>query len=108
MDVPIWWGLDARTLALTKATSATTAKAPFDRKSEKLAFFLNQIWAHLDQHGVEYPDDEAQMDVIVANLEGEAVVWVTDLRDEGTPELADPDAFFHDLRARFGEPTQTQ
>lgn len=66
----------------------------FDRNLEKLVFFLNQVWAHLDQHGREYANDEA----IVANLKGVAAEWVTALRDERTTELADLDAFLGELR----------
>lgn len=48
------------------------------------------------------------MDVIVANLKGEAAEWVTILHDKAAPELGDPESFFCRLRAQFGDPTQMQ
>lgn len=77
-------GLDARTLACPESASTPTP----------------------DQHGAEYLDDEVWVDVIVANLEGEVTEWVTDLHDEGIPELADLDAFFCGLRTQFRDPMQ--
>lgn len=65
-------------------------KAKFDGDPEKLAFFLNQVWSHLDQYGEFYTDDEACVSAIGENLEGEAVEWVTLLHDEGAPELGVP------------------
>lgn len=44
----------------------------------------------------------------MANLKGEAAEWVTVLHDKGAPELADPDVFLCGLKARFGDPMQTQ
>lgn len=83
-------------------------KATFDGNSEKLAFFLNQVWMHVDPHGGEYADDEAWVDVIVTNLEGEMAEWVTTLHDERAPELANLDAFLCELRAWFSDPMETQ
>lgn len=74
-------------------------KTVFNRNPEKLPFFLNQVWSLLDQHGAEYADDEAWVDMIVANLEGEAAELVMILHDEGVPELGDPDTFLGKLRA---------
>lgn len=34
-------------------------KATFNGSLEKLVFFLNQVWAHLDQYGPGYFDDVA-------------------------------------------------
>lgn len=79
----------------------------FDGNPETLAFLLNHVWTHLDQHRKEYSDDKAWVDVNVANLEGEVAEWVTILHDEGHPELDNLDAFLYKLRAQFGDPTQT-
>ncbi|KAK9398976.1 hypothetical protein NXF25_013945 [Crotalus adamanteus] len=79
-----------------------------DRNPETLALFLDQVWVHLDQHGREYFNDEARVDIIVASLEGEAAEWVSILHDEGHPELANLDAFLYKLRAQFVDPTQTR
>lgn len=63
-------------------------RATFDGNPQKLVFFLNQVWMHLDQHGGEYTDDKAWVDVIMANLEGEVASWVTSLHDEGAPQVS--------------------
>lgn len=68
-------------------------KATLDGNLEKLAFFLNQMWAHLDQYGPVYFDDVACVNAIVANVEGEAAECVTGLHDERVPELGDPNDF---------------
>lgn len=55
-----------------------------------------------------YADDEACMDAIMTNVEGEATEWVIALHDKGTPKLGDHDAFLGELRARFGGTMQNQ
>ncbi|KAK9395724.1 hypothetical protein NXF25_019085 [Crotalus adamanteus] len=80
----------------------------FDGNPEKLAFFLNQVWSHLHCHGNNYPDEAAQVDVIVANLKVEAAEWVTILHNEDAPELATPDALLGSLQSCFGDPAQNQ
>lgn len=57
-------------------------KTIFDRDLEKLVFFMNQGWAHLDDHMVDYPNDRAMVRIVTANLEGEAAEWVTQLQPE--------------------------
>lgn len=73
-------------------------KSTFDGDPEKLMFFLNQIWSHLDQHGGAY--------IILANLEKEITKWVMTLHDRA-PEVGDPDVFLRMLRAQFGDTTET-
>lgn len=73
----------------------------FDRNLEKLVFFLNQMWAHLDLYGPVYAIDVACMNAIVANFEGEAVEWVMGCHDQGAPKLGDPDMFLGELRDCF-------
>lgn len=107
MDLPLWWGMASRSLASIEAIPTPPLRTTFDGNPEKLAFFLNQVWMHLDWHEGEYADDEAWVDVIVANLKREAAEWMTRLHDEGAPELADLDAFLCELRAQFSDPTQT-
>lgn len=83
-------------------------RAMFDGKPKKLAFFLNQAWTQLNQHGGEYADDETCVDVIVANLKGKEAKWVKILHDEGAPELPNLDVLPCELRAQFGDPMQIQ
>lgn len=55
-----------------------------------------------------YANDEACMDTIMVNLEGEAAEWVTALNNERAPELGYPDAVVGELRAQFGNTMQTR
>lgn len=48
VDVPIWKGLDARTLACAKTASALLLKATFGGNPGKLVLFFNQVWTHFD------------------------------------------------------------
>lgn len=66
-------------------------KATFDGDPEKLAFFLNQVWAHLDRYAPGYPSEVAMVNAVAANMEGEATEWVTRLHDEDAPELGNID-----------------
>lgn len=71
------------------------------------AFFLNQVWAHLDDHAPDYTSNQAMVRMVTANLEGEAAEWVTQLYDEGAPELGNINTFLQELRARFEDDSQT-
>lgn len=42
---------------------------------------------------MEYPDDKAQVEVVVFNLKGEVAELVINLHSEGAPELADTGHF---------------
>lgn len=79
MDVFLWQNLDAGALATPRLSPSLLLRATFDGNTEKVAFFLNQFWTHLDWHGGEYPD-EARVDVIVVSLEREMAEWVTSPR----------------------------
>ncbi|KAK9403789.1 hypothetical protein NXF25_008616 [Crotalus adamanteus] len=59
----------------------------FYEDPKKLTFFLNHVWAHLDRYAYAYLDGDMMVNAVVANLEGEAADWVTNLHDEGAPEL---------------------
>ncbi|KAK9395765.1 hypothetical protein NXF25_019126, partial [Crotalus adamanteus] len=83
-------------------------RATFNGSPEKLAFFLNQVWSHLNHHGNNYPDEATRVDVNMANLEAEVADWVTILHDEDAPELATPDALLGSLWTCFGDPAQNQ
>lgn len=80
----------------------------FNRNPEKFAFFLNQVWAHMDRYVPMYADDVACMDIIVANLKEEEAEWVMALHDKEVPKLGDLDAFLGELRDHFGDSTQVQ
>lgn len=58
-------------------------KATFDGWTEKLAYFLNQVWNYLDQYGADFHDKGAIVNAITVNLEKEATEWVVALHDEG-------------------------
>lgn len=62
-------------------------KATFDGDLEKLAFFLNQVWAHLDHYALAYLTEVVMVNVVATKPEGEAAEWVTRLHNEVTPEL---------------------
>lgn len=95
MDVSLWHGV--ATKVHPKTSAAPPIKDAIDGNPEKLAFFLNQTWSHLDQHEIKYADDKILMDTIVANLKGETVEWMTTLHDEGAPELGILLAFLGEL-----------
>lgn len=50
----------------------TLFKVTFGGKTEKLAYFLTQVWNYLERYGDRYPNEEACVNVISMNLEGEA------------------------------------
>lgn len=93
---------------MLRAQQPPSLKATFDKTPEKLAFFLNQVQLHPDRFGQMYPDEDACVEIIVANLEGEITQGMVTLHDEGAPKLGDLAVFLGELRARFGNPTQTQ
>lgn len=43
-------------------------KATFDRNPDKLPFFLNLVWAHLDHYTIAYTNDRVMVNAIAANL----------------------------------------
>lgn len=73
---------------------------------ERLPFFLNQVWAHLNCYASAYPNDSVMVNVIATNLEGEVAEWVTSLHNEQAPELRDVNLFMGQLRARFEDEFQ--
>lgn len=74
---------------------------------EKLAFFMNQVWAHLDDHMVDYPSDRVMVRAVTVNLEGQAAEWVTQLHDKDAPELGNINTFLQELKSRFKDDYQT-
>lgn len=108
MDAFLWRGWLPGLWPAPRPPPPPLLRATFDGNPEKLAFFLKQVWTHLDQHGGEYTEVKAQVDVVIIILEGEAAEWMTTLHDEGAPDLSDPDAFLCELRAQFSNPMQTQ
>lgn len=82
-------------------------KATIDGSPGKLAFFLYQVWAHLDHYSPAYIDDVSCVNAIVTNLEGEVEEWVTRFHNEEAPKLGDPDVFLAELRDQFGDTTLT-
>ncbi|KAK9395824.1 retrotransposon-derived protein PEG10 [Crotalus adamanteus] len=79
--------------------------ATFDGDPEKLIFFLNQVRSHLNRWAYLYPEPGAMVDVIGANLEGEASEWLNNLYSEQALELEDPHLFLLGLRERFEDPS---
>ncbi|KAK9395547.1 Retrotransposon-derived protein PEG10 [Crotalus adamanteus] len=79
--------------------------ATFDGDPEKLIFFLNQVRSHLNHWAYLYPEPGAMVDVIGANLEGEASEWLNNLYSEQALELEDPHLFLLGLRERFEDPS---
>lgn len=58
-----------------------TIKATFNVSPEKLALFLNQVWAYVDRYGSAYFDVVACVNAIMVNLEGE---WNLEVNLEGS------------------------
>ncbi|KAG8124650.1 hypothetical protein E2320_019887 [Naja naja] len=55
----------------------------------KLAYFLNQIWSHLDYYGAQYQSDQEIITAIADNMmEGDTANWIAQLHDKGTPKDA--------------------
>lgn len=82
-------------------------RATFDGDPDKLAFFLNQVWAHLDRNAPAYPDKRVMVNAVATNL-GEAMEWITSLHDEEASELGNLDIFLEELRHRFRDESQAQ
>lgn len=76
-------------------------RAAFDGSPDKLAFYLNCVWPHIDHYGDNYPNNQEIITIFTENLEGEAAEWVTQLLAEATPELGNIDKFLQELRKRF-------
>lgn len=81
-------------------------KATFDRDPDTLAYFLKQVWTHLDDHGPAYPSDQVMVQAVATNVEGEAAEWVTQLYDENASELGNINVFLQELRTRFEDESQ--
>lgn len=81
-------------------------KATFDGDLDKLMFFLNQVWAHLDHYPPVYPLDMVMVNAVTANLDGEAVEWMTKLHNEDAPEFCNTEAFMVEPRVRFEDESQ--
>lgn len=81
-------------------------KPTFDGDPKKLSFFLNQIWVHLDLYAYAYSDNATMVNAMTANLEGEAAECVTNLHNEGTPQLLNTNLFMEQLRAMFEDASQ--
>lgn len=89
--------------------AAAPFEATFDGDLEKLTFFLNQVHSHVNHNVDAYPDPAAMVDVIAANLEGEASEWLNSLHNEQAPELWNLNLFIWGLRTRFeNEPIALQ
>ncbi|KAK9407792.1 hypothetical protein NXF25_006566 [Crotalus adamanteus] len=58
------------------------------------------MWAHLDCYAYAYLDGAMMVNAVAANLLGEAADWVTNLHDEGSPELH-INLFMEQLRGQF-------
>lgn len=78
-----------------------------DGSSDKLAFYLNWVWAHINHYGEGYTNNQEMITAITENLEGEAAEWVTQLYVEGVPELENIYEFLQGLRKRFEDMAQT-
>ncbi|KAK9395668.1 interleukin-4 receptor subunit alpha [Crotalus adamanteus] len=77
-------------------------KLTFNGYPKRLNFFLNQVWVHLDC----YLDGAMMVNAVAANLEGEAANWVTNLHDDGAPELNDINLFMEQLRDQLEDESQ--
>ncbi|ETE60218.1 hypothetical protein L345_14041, partial [Ophiophagus hannah] len=77
-------------------------KAALDGSLDKLAFYLNWVWANIDHYRENYPNDEEIIIAITENLKN----WVTQLHDEGTPKLGDVDELLQEMRKRFEDTAQ--
>ncbi|KAK9399584.1 hypothetical protein NXF25_012603, partial [Crotalus adamanteus] len=80
----------------------------FDGQPEKLAYFLTQVSNYLEKYGDRYPNDESKVNVISANLAGDAVERLVLLYDEAAPELHDVDAFMQELWNQFDDPAKAR
>lgn len=78
-------------------------KATFDGDLEKLAFFMNQVWAHRDNHMADYLSDWAMVCTLTVNLESEAAAK---FYDKDVPELGNIDTFLQKLRSRYEDDSQ--
>lgn len=69
-------------------------KATFNGAPGKLAYFLNQIWSHLDCYGALYQSDQEIISAVVDNMmDREAAEWLAQLPSEGGPELDNANEF---------------
>lgn len=105
MAFPSQSGVAAGILGYPGGPGAPAIKATFDGSPEKLAFFLSQVWVHMDRYRLAYVDNATCVNAIMTNLGGKAAEWVTALHNEGDPKLGETDTFLRELRARFGDDT---
>lgn len=68
-------------------------RATFDRSPDKLAFYLNRVWAYIDRYRDGNLTNQEMFSTITDNLEDEAAEWVTQLHNEGAQELENIDYF---------------
>ncbi|ETE59976.1 hypothetical protein L345_14287, partial [Ophiophagus hannah] len=84
-------------------------KAAFDRDPDKLAFFLNRVWAHIDEYVSDYPSDQSMIQAITKKFKREAAEWMNQLHNKDVPELGNVDScFLQELRDRFKDESQAQ
>ncbi|ETE71500.1 hypothetical protein L345_02679, partial [Ophiophagus hannah] len=95
-------------LPATPPAALPCFRAAFDETPGKLAYFLNQIWSHLDCHGDQYQSDQDMVLAIADNMEDNAAEWIAKLHNQRASELGDADEFVEMLRTRFEDTGQGQ
>lgn len=80
----------------------------FDGNPDKLVLFLNHVQGHLDRYALAYLTQRAIVNMVEANLKGEAAEWVGTLHDEDAPELRDAGMFLWELRIKFEDEAKAQ
>uniref|UniRef100_A0A8C6XPX8 FACT complex subunit n=1 Tax=Naja naja TaxID=35670 RepID=A0A8C6XPX8_NAJNA len=69
-------------------------KANFDGRYEHFAYFLTQIWSHIEQFGGQYATEHDLVTTITDGMNEEDVSdWVAQLHYEQAPELQNVNAF---------------
>lgn len=54
----------------------------------KLSYFLNQVWAYIDQYGNQYPSDWELISAVTDGMsEGEVAKWIVKLTMEDANEF---------------------
>lgn len=107
IDVSLRCGVDAGALGCPKATATPSAQDHLRWKPREVGVLPQPGLGTPRPAWKGYSDNEAQVDAIMANLEGEAAKVVIALHHKGAPELADPEAFLGELRPWFVDTTQT-
>lgn len=63
-------GLPSDYVLVRKDQKPPSLKAMFNGWVEKLTYFLNLVWNHLEWHRAAYPDEVACVNIITSNLKG--------------------------------------